>query len=191
MEDFFSNMGSSMALIMSVSVLPFVLIGLGLLVWALRGRSKAKGAQNWPFVAGTVVHSGVDVRRSSNGRGSTTTSYYPVVAYEYEVQGHRYRSDKLNFGQVGYGSARTAEAKAAPYLPGNRVNVYYDPADPGVAVLERTSPQSSVLIWVVLLILVIVIFTAAVTFGAFGMFGNMFSGVLGGLGDVLTQVPKQ
>jgi Protein of unknown function (DUF3592) len=187
LNDLFSNMGGTMVFTMAATIVPFVLIAVGLLIWALRGRGKAKGAQNWPYAMGTVLHANVEARRSSNGRGGTSTSYYPVVVYEYEVLGHRYHSSKLNFAAIGYGMSSMAEAKAAPYLPGNRVTVYYDPNEPGNAVLERNAPGSSVLLWVVLLIIVILTFTVAVMLGAFGMMGDILGSTFG---DILTRVPN-
>ncbi|MCC6615830.1 MAG: DUF3592 domain-containing protein [Anaerolineae bacterium] len=178
-SSFFSNLTNSTLLIFALATLPFLLIVLFLIWRAMRGRSQVNQAQHWPFVTGTVVDARVETRRSSNSDGGYSTSYYPAINYEYEVQGHRYRSQRFNLGDaVGYGSSTIAEQKVAPYLAGNRVTVYYDPLQPGVAVLERSSPSSKILLVAVVLILGILLCTAVVMLAAFGVFGSMFGDVM-------------
>ncbi|MCL4248041.1 MAG: DUF3592 domain-containing protein [Anaerolineae bacterium] len=186
-SSFFGDLKNSTLVTFALASIPFLLIMLFLFWRAMRGRGRASQARNWPFVTGAVVDARVEARRSSNSRGGYSTSYYPVVNYEYEVQGHRYRSNQLYLGDsIGYGSSAIAENKVAPYLSGNRVTVYYDPQNPGVAVLERASPSSNILLFVVVLILAILLCTAVIMLAAFGMFGSVFSDMMN---TIQTSVP--
>ena len=115
------------------------------------------------------MHTNVEISRSHDSDGGTSTSYYPRVTYEYEVLGHRYRGDRVNFGSaIGYGEPNTAQAVVDRYLPGNNIRVYYNPNNPGEAVLERTAGSSSrILIWVGIFILAILLCTTIVSVAAF------------------------
>ena len=91
----------------------------------------------WPTVEGQVVESRIT-------SGSEGTAH---VEYEYEVAERRYRNDRIAtgffFGNVG------AILVQRRYPLEKRVRVYYDPDDPGNAVLETGIPASA---WVMLVI---------------------------------------
>ena len=54
------------------------------------------------------------------------------------MAGQEYKGDKITFGFTqGYGRYAKAQAALASYPLGAQVNVYYDPANPADAVLER------------------------------------------------------
>ena len=61
------------------------------------------------------------------------------------------------------------------YVIGAPVEVFYNPANPEQAVLERRSGSNRALMFAVVLIAVILIATVAVTTGLMGSFGGMFS----------------
>jgi hypothetical protein len=83
------------------------------------------------------------------------------------VQGHRYRSDRFAFGGLmTSGGYAGAQAVVDRYVPGNQIRVYYNPNQPGEAVLERAAPASKVLNWVAIFILVILGVTMCVTLAA-------------------------
>ena len=182
----FENTSTFIALTFALTLIPFVLIAVFFIIRSGRNRSQVNQAQHWPYTIGVVTGSSVEARRSTDSNGSTSTSYYPVVAYEYEVQGHRYRSSRLYVGDmIGFGSSAVAEAKIAPYLAGNRVNVYYDPNNPGFAVLERTAPSRNVFLWVALLILGIMVCSGVVMLAALGMFGSFFSDIMNSINSAI------
>jgi hypothetical protein len=113
------------------AVVGVVLAGIG---WFTHRRAQA--SQAWPMVLGRVAHSGV--RRSTDSDGGT--SYAPEVRYLYDVGGRAFENGRLLFGgTVNSGSYRAAEKLAARYAAGSVVQVYYNPANPQDAVLERRS----------------------------------------------------
>lgn len=172
-----NNTGSGIALLVTV---PFVLLALFLLVIGLRGRRKARASQNWPRTMGRVLAAYVEPRRSSNSSGSSSTSYYPVVLYEYNADGQPLQSRRISFGmEVGTGWAGPAEKKIANYAPGSMVEVYYNPENPQEAVLETSAPASKWLFLVVFIILAIVGCTLVFTFGMTDF-----------VGDLLKQLPR-
>jgi hypothetical protein len=64
-------------------------------------------------------------------------SYDLTVAYTYEVAGREWHGNRVSFGQEPSGSYGDVQPRMEQYLKGTEVTVYYDPADPSQAVLER------------------------------------------------------
>jgi len=93
---------------------------------------EARGSKAWPSVEGTILFSEVEARRTSEGG----TSYYPVVSYEYIINGRAYKGGK--FGKIEQGMAfrGSAERKITRYPKGKTVKVYHHPNHPGVSLLE-------------------------------------------------------
>ena len=116
-----------------------VAIGAPLLMWGAWYLIQAFASSSWPTVEGVVER--VQIRRDTSGSGSTrTVSYRYTVEYAYEVGGTAYTSDKLEMGsgntagrEPTHGEASAAARKRFPR--GKAVTVYYDPDDPGMAVL--------------------------------------------------------
>ncbi len=101
------------------------LVGLGL--W-LRARSRACLA--WPSVDGQVIESRIDDAHLEMTK--------PILRYRYAVAGREHVGFRASFS--GYGVSRAAmEALIRPYPLGATVRVYYNPADPALAVLDRTT----------------------------------------------------
>ena len=113
-----------------------VLAGVGYLLYRRNQQAKVAkdAAQSWPHTSGTVVRSRVETRRSGN-----STSHYPVVVYQYEVGGETYQSKTIKAGDQ-FMSVRImgqADETVDRYPAGKRVTVYYNPANPKEAALER------------------------------------------------------
>ena len=63
--------------------------------------------------------------------------YTPDIVFSYVVEGQVYRSDRISFSGVkAYVPEKNAQASLAPYPSGGRTICYYDPEDPGRAVLD-------------------------------------------------------
>lgn len=118
--------------------LPIAMTGLGL----------AMGSQIWPPVwravrAGRWVATEGHITRAG-AVGSATDAPFDGVArlqwanvdvhYEYEVNGRRYRSNRVNF--TGH-SFHAAIATGLAYNVGDPVMVWYDPFHPSESVLDR------------------------------------------------------
>lgn len=168
-----SSLGNSITLMVA---LPFVLVALFLLFLAMRSRGKARAARDWSETMGTVLMSGAEARRSHDSDGGYSTSHYPVVVYEYVVNGRRYQSNRFNFGsEVGYGFQGMAQNRAAKFPQGATIPVFYNPEDPSQSVLEKTGGASSkILIFAVIMVVIILattlFFTTSMTNGLSRMF---------------------
>lgn len=129
----------------------YAFIVLGVLVhWLVLNYEIINGTRSakWPQTSGMVVdvhtsehsQSNVSARPSSRPGGSGATHYfYEVVpTYEYSIEGKQYINNKVTTnGGWFFGSQDEAKQKADNLKPQAPVVVYYDPADPSSAVLER------------------------------------------------------
>jgi hypothetical protein len=122
-----------------------LMIGLLVLATAVKFYEVHK-ATNWRSVPGKVLASKSVARRvrtaESHARaeqgGDLTLRNFAEVRYEYRVDGKRYTGDRVSLGE-DLGNFQVAETLAR-YPVGATVTVYYDPAKPTQAVLERDAP---------------------------------------------------
>jgi hypothetical protein len=136
----------------------FGAIGAGLLIFAQRERTKAKAAEKWPVVAGSIVATRVDQQvrtEHSQGRTYQRTSYAPIVQYTYQVNGQAFQGARIALGGSMSYDYNTAQSIANRYQPGQPTTVHYDPANPAEAVLEPKASGSAVLIVVGVIFLLI------------------------------------
>lgn len=118
-------------------IVPMVfLIGLGIFIYrrSQQGKVAKEAAQSWPSTMGTVLASSVQSRRSGN-----SISTYPVVVYQYDVNGKSYQSQTIKAGDQFFNVRIIGEAQATAdrYPVGAQVMVYYNPANPQESALER------------------------------------------------------
>lgn len=118
-------------------IVPVLLLGgVGFFLYKRSQQSNAarQAAQSWLTTTGTVLMSSVQSRRSGN-----STSTFPVVVYQYEVNGKTYQSQTIKAGEqfMNVRILGQAEATAAHYPIGANVTVYYNPANPAESALER------------------------------------------------------
>ena len=113
-----------------------VLGGVGFFLYKRSQQSKAaiQAAQSWLSTSGTVLISTVQSKRSGN-----STTVFPVVVYQYEVDGKGYQGKTIKAGEQYlnvriYGQAQETSAR---YPVGASVTVYYNPANPAESALER------------------------------------------------------
>lgn len=118
-------------------ILPILVLGgVGYYIYKRSQQSGAarQSAQSWPSTPGTVLMSSVQW-----GSGSHSGSSYPVVVYQYSVNGQSYQSQTIKAGEQ-YLNVRVmgqAQATVARYPIGANVTVYYNPANPAESALER------------------------------------------------------
>jgi hypothetical protein len=113
-------------------------VGLFVLGSALRSKRLANASQNWQGTQGRVVDSRVDKRSSTDSDGHTSTSYEAIVLYKYSAMGKDYTGDRVAFG-VKNTNPGPANEVIKRYPVDTQVMVYYNPAKPAEAVLERSS----------------------------------------------------
>ncbi len=84
-----------------------------------------------PKTLGVITHSSVE----SGVEPSSVFVFMPKVSYEYKVDGKRYTSSQLAIIEHNTASEDLARQKAEKYVPGQHVEVYYDPEKPAFAIL--------------------------------------------------------
>lgn len=100
-----------------------------------------QAVQRWPAVQGTIVDTSID-RRSDEGN---SYSYSPVVVYHYSTNGSTYSGDRLMIGiQRSYDKREQAAEVLNAYPRGAAVTVYYNPANPADAVLDRETNHNMI-----------------------------------------------
>jgi Protein of unknown function (DUF3592) len=117
----------------------------------VRGLRLARASARWPTAAGTVttadVIEEVTEDTSNDDKSSIRKKIYRYqldLRYAYQVGKRDFVGTAENWGWTGiYGLREVAEKAAGRYTPGQPVHVYYDPAQPGNAVLEPGSRKGS------------------------------------------------
>lgn len=120
----------------------FALVGAIILGVGAYVRGRAQASRQWPMVLGQVVSS--RITSSSSSEGGTT--YEPDIHYAFDVGGRAYNSRRVAFGGfTSTSNPRDAEKHTARYPVGAVVQVYYNPANPQDATLERRAGNAGFL----------------------------------------------
>lgn len=98
---------------------------------------KAGAVGRWAPVTATVVESEAVWGLSTHG-ARTAWTWLPRFTYQYEVGGQVYRGGRIAFYRRCTGSS--AQGLVERHPTGSRVRVFYDPARPEEAVLDRSFP---------------------------------------------------
>jgi len=120
--------------------LALLVISLGALV-AGRGYVKMSARmRSFATTRGTVIKRelGLIAAASPEPRFGKGGPNYPKATYTYVVEGVTYTSSDVSYAHRGM---RRHLAEAALAAIPDEVDVYYDPAEPGTAYLERHTPQ--------------------------------------------------
>jgi hypothetical protein len=133
----------------TVFSLVFVGIGAALLSYAFKMAAKAQRSLSWPSVDGEIAHSAVLYQsETSPGQGSSNT-FKADISYRYKVAGRSYSSSKIALLDVASSSSRRADDLVGRYPDKSKVEVYYDPANPGEAVLEPGASSALTFLYVI------------------------------------------
>lgn len=114
----------------------FTALGVFVFLWGILNLKLARASPGWPTVQGRVLTRDVK-EMTTRLRWSTRTTYMPMLTYAYEVSGHTYRSNVIQFGLTNVKTREEAEQILGSNTPGKPVQVYYDPENPQVAVLQH------------------------------------------------------
>jgi hypothetical protein len=131
-------------------VVALVIGGFGLAVLAIVVSSlrEAAAMKRWPVAQGWVLSAKVEEYRQSVSRGTggprdRMTLYRPVLLYEYEVAGKRFRGSRIAQSPgLDRGVPEFAEKVVERYPSGSAVAVRYNPKRPDESVLEPLVPGS-------------------------------------------------
>ncbi len=169
-----ANMGGA---IFAITALPFVIIVLIFVIIILRARKQTRASQSWSTASGRVLAAYNERRTTTDSNGSSGTAYYPVVHYEYSVNGRRYEGNRIRFGmEMGRGSPKWGQSIVDSYPTGGLIPVYYDPADPSKSVLDRENSSSNrVLGCIVIGIVAVLAITGAFMFVGQGLLSQVMN----------------
>jgi Protein of unknown function (DUF3592) len=122
--------------------------GLAVLVIVVSSLREAAAMKRWPVAEGRVLSAKVEEYRTSVGRGAggprdRMTLYRPVLLYDYEVMGKRFRGSRVAQSPgLDRGVPEFAEKVVERYPIGSAVAVRYNPKRPDESVLEPRVPGS-------------------------------------------------
>jgi len=120
------------------------LLAVGLIGLAIHLHFAASAAEEWSSTTGTVVASYIRRSGAGNaGEAGDTTTYAPVVRYEYRVGSDPYAGSRIGFGDFFY-NWYSSKARVDAFPKGSNVRVYFDSNDPSEAVLDRTYPSVAI-----------------------------------------------
>jgi hypothetical protein len=129
---------SVILLIGGIFTLVFGGIGLGFFLKYMSSKRKAEASKSWPSTAGTIEASTITSNTSTDSDGFSSTTYAPVVIYSYNAMGSTFHGRRVGFGMEISGSQSGAVNTMSRYPVGKIVTVYYNPENPGEAVLEQS-----------------------------------------------------
>lgn len=113
----------------------FFLIGVVLFLVGFISTKRSKTAQSWPTTTGTVLNSDVQVHVDYDSDSGTSTTYEPVVNYQYSVMGQSYNGTRIAYGANRFGQKKAYEI-ASKYPATSQVTVHYNPDKINEATLE-------------------------------------------------------
>ena len=117
----------------------FLVAGGGGYAWLWLHHQRVLRSRGWPCVPGTVLRSQVVRTTTAGGPGSPRAAIFEArIEYEYAVGSETLRGDTIGIsGELNTSFRQRAEQRCLRYPVGAEVAVYYDPAEPGKACLER------------------------------------------------------
>jgi len=130
--------GTPIVIALGVSSI-LALVGIGLLAWWLISRRRAAASQAWPAAQGQITAASMHSYTRSDNDGNDTTYYEPKIEYTYAVGGQTLTGKRVAFGAAATTNRAKAEQTVGRYTPGAPVAIYYNPARPQDAVLERSA----------------------------------------------------
>jgi hypothetical protein len=109
----------------------------------------------WETTEGTIAKADLKIHDTDSAKPGTPDSKTTTIelAFDYSVSGQRFQGSSLNVNEMVSGSQLGTNSKIRlrrllkTYPVGARVSVYYDPSDPGKAVLERGVPVLELAFW--------------------------------------------
>ncbi len=108
-------------------------VGVAVMMNGITQIRLAQASSSWPTTMGTVTVSEIQI--STDGDGTT---YRPIVNFSYQVNGQILTGDTIFFGGGGISSSNLKYANKIvnKYPVKTRVNLFYNPSQPHIAVIE-------------------------------------------------------
>jgi hypothetical protein len=99
--------------------------------FAMPRHFKAKESALWPQVKGVITTSHLEVGYFKGMKG-----YYGVIEYDYCVGKTCFHGTRVSFNRIHLAVEDAWQPVVGSYPVGKQVAVYYDPKNPGFAILE-------------------------------------------------------
>ena len=110
-------------------------VGVAAVGYGIHLRRLIARSQTWPSREGEITRSDIVQTRDHDG----DIFFEARIEYRYEVNGRELSGDRVAIGGDVHTTIRGhAQQKIRRYSPGAKILVYFDPADPELACLERT-----------------------------------------------------
>ncbi|HSH01666.1 MAG TPA: DUF3592 domain-containing protein [Anaerolineae bacterium] len=103
----------------------------------------ALATEEWSHVMGQVISATIN---NPIGQKKRDKRYGVFVNVNYNVDGQSFTTERIAIGQYRFKHRSKAEQILQKYLPGQKVNVYYQPTKPDLAVLEQGTHYSGTLL---------------------------------------------
>jgi len=135
--------------VLSIAIVLFIFKKAGLAILRL-----AVESWSWETAAGKILRSGSAQVQTQNG-----INYKPDVSYEYEVGQTKYRGETFSIGNLTFSGnkAQTIISQMLRHYPqGARTQIYYNPKNPKMSVLEPGIKVQHLLLPVVALAIICV-----------------------------------
>jgi hypothetical protein len=142
-------------------------IGLVIFLYSIYYFVKAGNTKYWRVTEGIILTSDVVKEKDNSEKHGYSWMYKAEICYSYAILKEKFVSNKicflLNFSSS---SSRLAYERTIKYPPGTSVEVYYNPVNPGEAILEPGVKDDHI----VFLVLSGVVFLAASGFVIYFLF---------------------
>ena len=109
----------------------FLLSGVLFIARGVMTIRNARISANWPQATGEVIASSIRTETNEDG-----TVYHADVVYKFVADDQWWEANSVFFGATGESNRPRAAQVVERYPVGERVTVFYNPADPETAVLE-------------------------------------------------------
>jgi hypothetical protein len=120
-----------------------IISAVGLVTTALTGFFilRALRARRWQQTSGTILESDIERIRDDSGEGSKLR-YRLRVRYRYAAGGQEFTGDRLTFfgSDVRHSTRTRAAAHRNQIIRDDKIDLWYDPANPSQAVNDRGIP---------------------------------------------------
>ena len=111
----------------------FILVGLTLFLIFLPGLLNANDSKSWPTTEGRIIKSEIGSTESDSKNRSRS---FPIVHYEFSVNGTSYTGNQIIFGLDQSENATRARNVTKHYPKEANVTVYYMAQKPEMCILE-------------------------------------------------------
>jgi hypothetical protein len=124
-------------------VLVSLVAAFGFLILATANRRRERASRHWPTAEGVVI-AAATMTAPNPGRNLSKELFWPQVTYAYQVGGQHYTAQRIAWHERPFQSGGEALKFIARYPVEAQVPVYYNPANPALAVLNPDSGKSAV-----------------------------------------------